>query len=267
MEMEAYIKKNIKDLIGQFPPVAQILSEYDIGCVPCSVGTCLLTDVVDIHNLPPEEEREMIRRIAGVIYPGREVELPEILGDRKARAGEITYSPPVKRLVDEHIFIKRWAELIPEIIRKFDFASEKDRQLIFDGIDFIRNYADRYHHAKEEDILFKYFDEDLDIIKIMKEDHDNARGHVRALIESLENNNVDGVASHLQAYGEILREHIKKEDEILYPWMDRNLTISQVGELFSKFNEVEKTFGVIPKTHEDFVEKIEKRLNIKEVAK
>jgi hemerythrin-like domain-containing protein len=264
--MEAHLKKNIKDLIDRYPPVANILDEYGIGCVPCSVGTCQLIDVVDIHNLPREDERKMMESIAGVIYPGRIVPLPEIKRDRGHRQGNITYSPPMKRLVDEHVYIKRWAELIPEVASKFDFTSAGDRQLIFEGIDFIRSYADRFHHAKEEDILFKYFDGELDIIKAMNEDHRQARGHVKSLMESLENNDSDGIATHLQAYGDILREHVNKEDEILYPWMDRNLTISQVGELFSKFNEVEKTFGEAAKKHEAFVKKIEIRLNVKEVT-
>jgi hypothetical protein len=63
--MEAHLKKNIKDLIDQYPPVAKILDEYGIGCVPCSVGTCQLIDVVDIHNLPREDERKMMESIAG----------------------------------------------------------------------------------------------------------------------------------------------------------------------------------------------------------
>jgi len=36
-----------------------------------------------------------------------------------------------------------------------------------DGVDFIRSYADKYHHAREEEILFKYFDEDMAILKVM----------------------------------------------------------------------------------------------------
>ena len=28
-------------------------------------------------------------------------------------------------------------------------------QFYLDGVDFIRNYADRFHHAKEEDVLFE----------------------------------------------------------------------------------------------------------------
>ena len=81
--------------------------------------------------------------------------------------------------------------------------------LIREGIEFIRFYADKYHHAKEEEILFKYFDENLDILKVMHEDHRRARNHVQAIIEALDKNNNAAIAEHLTAYGELLTEHIK----------------------------------------------------------
>ncbi len=55
--------------------------------------------------------------------------------------------------------IKRLLALIPQIVTKFDISSSKDKNLVRNCADFIRSYADKYHHAKEEDILFKYFDE------------------------------------------------------------------------------------------------------------
>ena len=36
-----------------------------------------------------------------------------------------------------------------------------------------------------------------------------------------------------------MTEHIKKENEVLYPWIERGLSTTQVGELFAKFNEAE----------------------------
>ena len=56
--MQQYLNKGIKEIIDQFPEVEKILAEYGIGCGPCSVGICELKDIVDIHNLPPEQEQE-----------------------------------------------------------------------------------------------------------------------------------------------------------------------------------------------------------------
>ena len=157
--------------------------------------------------------------------------------------------------------------MIPEVIDNLDIESEPGRQVIINSIDFIRSYADKYHHAKEEEILFKYFGEDLDIIKTMREDHENARAHVKAILEGLDKQDKEVVSEHLNAYQELLTEHIKKEDEILYPWMDRNLSITQIGELFSKFNGKDEELDDTPKIHEEFVNKLEENFKLKEAVK
>ena len=43
--------------------------------------------------------------------------------------------------------------------------------ITLDAVDFIRSYADRFHHAKEEELLFACFDEELDILKAMHESY------------------------------------------------------------------------------------------------
>src|SRR3989339_746177 len=112
--METYLNSPIKEIITKFPKVGAILEEYHIGCVPCNVGSCLLKDVVAIHNLPEEQEVELMYRIEKEIYPQREVKKPLLKkGTKKTPPQEIRYSPPIKRLVDEHVLIKKWIGLIP----------------------------------------------------------------------------------------------------------------------------------------------------------
>ena len=130
---------------------------------------------------------------------------------------------------------------------------------INNGIDFIRNYADKYHHAKEEDETFKYFNENLDIIKVIRNDHVKVRNHVKAMLQAIKEKDKKALAEHLKAYSEILPEHIKKEDEILYPWMDRNLSTSQVGQLYSKFYEIDIEYGDAPERHRTFIETLENK--------
>ena len=67
--MDKYMQKGIKEVIDEVPEIAGILEDYDIGCGPCSVGTCLLKDIVEIHRLPPEKERELWFRMEQCIYP------------------------------------------------------------------------------------------------------------------------------------------------------------------------------------------------------
>ena len=66
--MEKYLNTGIKAVISEFPGVADILfDKYGIGCVACSDGTCLLKDVVGIHNLSKEQEVELLRGLEKII--------------------------------------------------------------------------------------------------------------------------------------------------------------------------------------------------------
>ena len=139
-----------------------------------------------------------------------------------------------------------------------DLEQAWDREIILDGIDFIRSYADRFHHAKEEDILFGYFDRDSPAIRAFLAEHEIARSHVKAAEAGVEARDRKTVAEHFTAYGDLLTAHIKREDEVLYPWIDRELTTSQVGELYSRFAAVDEAAGPrFTKNYTALVERIE----------
>jgi len=262
--MDEYLNKGIKDIIEEFPEVENVLNDYDIGCGPCNVGICLLKDIVAVHRLSDEQEQQLMARIAKAIGPDQDIIIPKIEKKTETQPEGLKYSPPMKKLVDEHVLIKRWIALIPEVVNNLDVESEKGRQLILDGIDMIRSYADKFHHAKEEDILFKYFDENLDILKVMHEDHTHARSLVKEMLDALEKRDQKTIAKNLMAYRELLTEHIRKEDEILYPWMDSQLSTHQVGELFSKFDEADQQISVSTDKYENFIDRLEKKFEKQE---
>lgn len=256
-ELANHLPRPIKEVIAEFPGLVAILNEYDIGCGSCMVGTCLFKDIVSIHNLPPEVEKEMMARLAAAFSKAERTEvLQPAAAPRKAR--EKTYSPPMKRLVDEHLLIKRWLALIPEVIKNLDATSREGREVVVKGIDFIRSYADKFHHAKEENILFCYFDERAEIIRAMLSDHETGRRHVRAMREALDKKERDAVIQHLQSYRELLTDHIKKEDEILFPWMDGNLSETDKNAISDRFDKAEREMGSeLPARCEAFVSGLE----------
>jgi len=53
----------IQDVMVQYPEIGEILNRYEIGCVTCKVGICLLKDVVAIHGLSPEQEASIEKEI------------------------------------------------------------------------------------------------------------------------------------------------------------------------------------------------------------
>lgn len=59
--------KPIKDVIEEYPPIGEILGKYEIGCIECSIGTCLFKDVVKVHVLGDEVEAQIEKEINSYI--------------------------------------------------------------------------------------------------------------------------------------------------------------------------------------------------------
>ncbi|BCS54473.1 hemerythrin domain-containing protein [Geobacter sp. SVR] len=137
-----------------------------------------------------------------------------------------------RALVAEHRLILRMITLL-ELNAPLTAAGHYTNwQFYLDGVDFIRNYADRFHHAKEEDVLFEALitngmPRENSPIAAMLMEHDQGRAHVKAMEtaaqEALAGQSGRGaiIAEHALAYAALLREHIDKEDTILYPLAER----------------------------------------------
>ncbi len=239
--MEKYLNMAIKSVIEEFPKIGTILNEYGIGCVTCGVGTCLLKDIIEIHNVPKATEAVMMQKIQAVIENN---EVEAVAADRiePVAPREITYSFPIKRLVDEHTLIKRFLAVVPDLCEKISLDLEGHQEVILQAVDFIKSFADKFHHAKEEDILFAYAGQNTDIIQAMLEDHKKGRYYVKSILLGLETGDASFVVYSLKHYRELLLEHIKKEDEILYPWIEKGMTRSQIDELEIKFDYADLKF-------------------------
>jgi hemerythrin-like domain-containing protein len=135
-------------------------------------------------------------------------------------------------LVDEHKRILRMLmvlELKAGLTAKGAF---QDYAFYLQAVDFIRNYADRYHHAKEEDVLFEALvkngmPRENSPVAAMLMEHDLGRAYVKAMEEAAlaalggKPDQDTVIAQSAHAYVELLREHISKEDTILYPLAER----------------------------------------------
>ena len=139
-----------------------------------------------------------------------------------------------KALVDEHQLILRMIGLLEKNAPRTAGGDYRNWQFYLDGIEFIRNYADRYHHAKEEDVLFKALVEngmpkENSPVAAMLMEHDHGREFVRkmeAAVKEAQAGRTDVypvIAENALGYAALLREHISKEDDILYPLSERVL--------------------------------------------
>ena len=53
----------INQVMAEHPAIGRILQKYDIGCVTCGVGICLVKDVVAIHALGSDIEAQIEQEI------------------------------------------------------------------------------------------------------------------------------------------------------------------------------------------------------------
>lgn len=137
-------------------------------------------------------------------------------------------------MVDEHELILRMIALVEHNTALLEGGRFRNWQFFLDAVDFIRNYADRFHHAKEEDVLFvelvkNGMPQKQSPIEAMHMEHDQGRAHVRAMEEAAAKA-LDGepgqaaiIAEHARGYAALLRGHIDKENDILYPLAERIL--------------------------------------------
>ena len=122
------------------------------------------------------------------------------------------------------------------------------------AIDFIRSFADRFHHAKEEDLLFVEmeaagFSRQAGPTSGMLQDHVMVRrcvGRMEASLDKVAAGDaaaLEGFASAAREFVDLLRGHIHKEDDILYPMADEALGEGVQLELGSSFEEADKLQG------------------------
>ncbi len=76
--MQKYLDMAIKEAIKDHPKIGELLEEYNIDCVTCMVGTCLLKNIVAIHDLSKKDEAQLMYRIEKELYPDRDVKLKEV---------------------------------------------------------------------------------------------------------------------------------------------------------------------------------------------
>lgn len=117
-------------------------------------------------------------------------------------------------------------------------------------VEFFRNFADRCHHAKEETHLFVRMERrgvpvEGGPTSVMLREHDEGRRRVTAIAQALsqaatdDQSSVATVQQNLLAYIELLRQHIDKEDNVLYPMADELFTEQDQQELAQAFEKIE----------------------------
>ena len=131
---------------------------------------------------------------------------------------------PIGPLMIEHRLIERMIKIMAEELHRIDRIKKINTGFIEIAVDFIRTYADRCHHGKEEDILFRDLKEKnlshehRQIMAELEEDHRRGREITAQLLEINERykkgdeKTVNALADSLQSLIDFYPKHIEKED-------------------------------------------------------
>lgn len=167
-----------------------------------------------------------------------------------------------QQLKDEHEGIK----LMLNIMETINKSVEKGKDLNIDHyekiIEFIKGFVDKCHHGKEEDILFPALidhgmSKESGPIAVMLYEHQLGRSHIKLLSDAFaefrtgNKQAINTINSSSADYVELLRNHIEKENHILFTMADKVLDATEQSKIFDAFEKLEIEKIGIGK-HEEF---------------
>jgi len=177
-------------------------------------------------------------------------------------------------LMQEHRVIEHGIKVLENIVKKMENNDNKiNLEKVVMLLDFFKVFADNCHHAKEEDILFPYL-EDRGIareggpIGVMLFEHQEGRELQKIMRESILNGlNEEDKKKFIRAayeYINLLKQHIYKEDNVLFRMAEQVLDNYTDNELVSKFEDYENN-NIGKDVHEyyhNFIHDLEKEFLI-----
>jgi len=185
---------------------------------------------------------------------------------------------PTSELEKEHENIRRMLEVVREMIRRLEAGDSAEAGGTVEAddvqaaIDFIREYADRSHHAKEEDLLFPAmgeagFPSEGGPVAVMLDEHDEGRAYVTSMEEGLqqyregEEAGASIMAEGAKGYVGLLDQHIKKENQALYPMADNALSETTQADLRKKFDRLndDPDYAANVRRHEQALQRLEEK--------
>ena len=169
-----------------------------------------------------------------------DLDIIEELEELEAHGGkdELEDYPATKVLVDEHQVIKKALDVLVYAVK----GGVEDEELYSSLARFFSEYADAIHHGKEEKILFEVLKKKapehvLEIVRALEEDHVKGRELVRKIRENA--SSVERLRDFALAYASMLRDHIVKEDEGLFPAMHPYLSPDEEKDMLKEFEAVD----------------------------
>jgi hemerythrin-like domain-containing protein len=170
-------------------------------------------------------------------------------------------------LMIEHRLIERMIALIEKSLTQIEDTQSVDSLFIDTAVDFIRTYADRTHHGKEEDILFrnlerqKLSDTDRRVMNELIEEHTFGRQTTKELVDantryrSGDTSALAVVLTKLRSIVDFYPKHIEKEDKVFFPASRAYFSDEEDKAMLAEFLEFDRK--MIHEKYQSVVETLE----------
>lgn len=154
-------------------------------------------------------------------------------------------------LMEEHRMIERVLAVLDKAAGLLEQGEDVPPDLFPKAVEFIRGFADRCHHGKEEGSLFPLLERqgvprEGGPVGVMLAEHEEGRRWVKLMEEAGARFRQGEAAARgdlikgARGYSELLWQHINKEDHVLFRMADQVLTGKDQTELLKQFEAVEK---------------------------
>lgn len=154
-------------------------------------------------------------------------------------------------LRQEHRLIERVLDALEAAAGHLVRGQEVRAGFFLDAAAFIAGFADSVHHHKEEDVLFGALGgpdspEAGGVVEMMLDEHQEARflsRGIREAAQSLESGDERArvaLVKNVQRYIALLRDHIEKEDEMLFPMAEELLSPEAQDRLLRGIERIER---------------------------
>jgi hemerythrin-like domain-containing protein len=151
-------------------------------------------------------------------------------------------------MLDEHVIISS-AEKTVQLLDHYWEKSEEDFvKHVHSLLGFFREYSDKYHHNKEEQILFPELENHIDflihsIISELNEHHEIFRESMKAIEKHIDKNQFKKAYIALCTYMEVLLDHIAVEDDELFVMAVSILSDTELESIYFKFKDIDIDLG------------------------
>jgi len=156
---------------------------------------------------------------------------------------------PTQVLMAEHELILQALDALEKKVAAVQAGAAPDRAYFDRAVSFLRGFADKCHHGKEENLLFKRMTErgfpvQGGPIAVMLSEHEAGRAFIRGIAEGAAKLGADPAAArqiveNARGYIDLLRAHIGKENNVLFPMADRALGAEDQAYLAKEFERFE----------------------------